>query len=139
MSFSGKKYGKEPISGGSFINWINNISEKKCPEKHQLVDIFYRNSSEWITDIIKLRDNVAHTKELDIITPMRINVTQSPKTIKRKHIEYPVINEGLSLEVFIGEIIDKTGMMVSDTVFLLPDIDKSKLATWDNAKKYFEI
>ena len=126
------------VSGGSFINWINGHKLDALPHRDELVSLFTKATSEWITEAVEFRDTLVHYRDLPGLLHMRVNLSRHLSTVTDVDILLPQMPSGKDLEAFSIQLRDALCNLVSEVLPLLPNVNKSMNEQWQTAFRYFD-
>lgn len=133
LTFSKANIEGTPLSGGKLVRWINNCSLKTVPKQRKLTKQIISSSKEWITPAVKLRDDIAHYRELPGLQHMCVSVTNGPTKISMSDISQPKMKNGQALDEYARSLSINLGQFVTRTLLLLPHVQTQLLEPWDRA------
>lgn len=113
------------LSGGGFANWIDSsCSVNDVPNQSELTKQIIHASSEWITDVVDLRDIIVHRRDLPDLRHMRVSISHGPTEISISDILQPEMQDGQALYKYAQLLADKLCKFVGNTISLLPNVKK---------------
>ena len=123
------------ISGGKLINWVRNLADNSFENKNDLSEILLENSTNWINEAVKYRDDLAHYKGFQDLRHMRISITNGPTALAQENILDPVMPNGKGLVEYSNETCEKMGTFIEEVLKIVPNVKNELNSTWEEAKK----
>lgn len=131
-----KSRDKDPFAGGRLFNWLAGQSTAMFPKRDELVTLLKRESIEWITAAVDVRDALGHYRDVPGLIHMRISLSDGPDRILASDILGPLMPDGRPLEVYASDLQSRLGALVTDVLNLLPNVVPGLNEPWSSAQHY---
>jgi len=131
FSFGKAPFRQKKIAGGRLLNWLEECIPTSYAHKERLIEILLSHIDAWISDVVKLRDDIIHKGQLNDLTEMCVPLSKKPQEITKDEIILPAIRGKGNILEYCRHIREEIDRMLKETVVLLPDVDTKLLTLWD--------
>lgn len=110
------------------INWLRNSAPSDFEDSSNLADILIRHVSEWIDEIIQIRDFLVHNPNFLAESNTSIPLNSSTDKLSSDDLSPPKI-PGTDFEIllYMEEAVKHLSAFLYETLPLLPNVDFSLL------------
>lgn len=120
--FQGKK-----IPGGALLNFLERSVPRTYANRDKLIGILCNHIDSWISDVVRLRDEVVHEGQPNDLIEMCVLLSKNPQEITREEIILPTIHGKGTILEYCQVVQESIYRMLRETLGLLPSVDTELL------------
>jgi len=133
QGFHKKKVNGKEISGGRFINWLRNSAPSSFHNAEKMALILEENSLKWITKAVRYRDTLVHTGQIEGVHIFSVLLKEGQIKYSLEDIIMPEMPDGTLVKDYCRMLVDKTHLLFTDVMILLPNVNTAMLSSLSNA------
>lgn len=134
--FNKGKVGDIELSGGRLINWLAGHKVEQLASRDAMVALLTSASRDWITEAVRLRDQLSHYQDIPGLLHMRVSVTNGPVDLREIDILPPELPQGVAIDSYTMGLQEDVCTLTSAWLLLLPGVSSEFNEPWPRAARY---